>query len=96
MIVNAISAGGKAITLTLSTLWAHSTEDELMIFFVFFQKIRFDISCKLSPQEAICMKCRILFSGKNISKCRLLKFYRACLALRHYFYFMIWTTPFPC
>ena len=25
----------------------------------------FDISCKLSPLETICLKCQILFSGKN-------------------------------
>ena len=25
----------------------------------------FDISCKLSPQETICIKCQSLFSGKN-------------------------------
>ena len=31
----------------------------------FFQKIGFDISCKLSPKETICMKCQSLFSGKN-------------------------------
>ena len=43
----------------------------------FSKKIRFDISCKLSPQETICIKCQMLFSGKNyknISKCHLLKF----------------------
>ena len=36
----------------------------------------FDISCKLSPMETICMKCQVPFSGKNkknISKCCLLK-----------------------
>ena len=41
------------------------------------QKTGFDISCKLSPMETICMKCQIQFSGKNkknISKCHLLKF----------------------
>ena len=36
------------------------------IFFLFlFQKICFDISCKLSPKETICMKCQSLFSEKN-------------------------------
>ena len=29
------------------------------------KKTWFDISCKLSPLETICMKCQILFSGKN-------------------------------
>ena len=42
-----------------------STEDILKYVSYFFQKIGFDISCKLSPQETICMKCQILFSGKN-------------------------------
>ena len=44
----------------------------------FSQKIDFGISCKLSPQETICLKCQSLFSGKNkkyISKCCLLKFF---------------------
>ena len=33
-------------------------------FSYFSQKIRFDISCKLSPKETICMKCQFLFSQK--------------------------------
>ena len=32
---------------------------------LFFQKTGFDISCKLSPLETICMECQILFAGKN-------------------------------
>ena len=36
---------------TTSTLWANSANDKLMIFFLFSQKISFEISCKLSPQE---------------------------------------------
>ena len=31
----------------------------------FSQKTGFDISCKLSPMETICMKCQILFSETN-------------------------------
>ena len=53
-----------------------SADDKLIKFFLFFQKTRFGISCKLSPLETICMKCQILFSRKNkknISKCCLLK-----------------------
>ena len=49
-----------------STVCANSADDKLVTFFLFsyfFQKIGFDISCKLSP-----MKCRILFSGKNEKK----------------------------
>ena len=39
-------------------------------FFIFFflQKIGFDISCKLSLTETICMKCQILFYRKKINK----------------------------
>ena len=34
-----------------------------------FQKTGVAISCKLSPQETICMKRQTLFSGKNKKKC---------------------------
>ena len=46
------------------------------IFSYFFQKTGFDISCKLSLLETICIKYQNLFSEKNkknILKCRLLK-----------------------
>ena len=33
--------------------------------FIFSHKIGFDISCKLSSMETICMKCQTLFSGKH-------------------------------
>ena len=37
--------------------------------FVFFSRnTGFDISCKLSPLETICMKCQILVSGRIIRK----------------------------
>ena len=45
-------------------------------FSYFSQKTGFEISCKLSPVETICMKCQTLFSGKskkNISKFCLLE-----------------------
>ena len=35
-----------------------------IVCFLFFTENRFDISCKLSPKETICMKCLSL-SGKN-------------------------------
>ena len=38
---------------------------QMIIFFFFFQKIGFDISCKLSPKETICMEFQSLFSWKN-------------------------------
>ena len=46
------------------------------IFSHFSQRTGFNITCKLSQMETICMKCWVLFSGKNknnISGCRLLK-----------------------
>ena len=36
-----------------------------MLFVLIFQKSEYDVSCKLSPMETICMKCQIMFSGKN-------------------------------
>ena len=35
------------------------------LFFFFFQKIGFDILCKLSPWETVCMKGQTLFSGRS-------------------------------
>ena len=36
---------------------------------MFFKKMGFDISSKLSPEEeTVCMKCQIRFSGKNKKK----------------------------
>ena len=35
---------------------------------IFSQETGFDISCKLSPVETICMKCQILFPGKYKKK----------------------------
>ena len=49
-------------TLTIS-LGDNSADNKLITFFS--QKTGFDISCKLSPLETICMKCQSLFSGKN-------------------------------
>ena len=66
------------LRLTLTRLWADSADDKLVKFFSYFSlKIGSDTSCKLSPNETICMECQILFSRKNKkkkSKCRLLKF----------------------
>ena len=56
-----------------------------MIFFLFSQKIDFDISCKLSPEETICMKRkRPIFweSKKNISQCGLLNFLPSTLSVQ--------------
>ena len=52
--------------LTFTIFWANSADDKLVIFFSYFsQKTAFVISCKLFPMETICMKCQILFPGKN-------------------------------
>ena len=49
--------------LTFTTLWADSADVD-DIFLTFPRKIGFGISCKLSPEETICMKCQNLFLGK--------------------------------
>ena len=51
--------------LTLSTLGKIFSRRHIGVFFFSSQKTGFDISCKLSPVETICMKCQVLFSGKN-------------------------------
>ena len=59
--------------------------DKLVIFSYFSQKTGFDISCKLSPLETICMKCQNLFFGKNkknISVCHLLKILPRVLSIK--------------
>ena len=50
-------------SLSLSMLGEILAEDILKHF---SQNIGFDISCKLSPREKICMKCYSLFPGKMI------------------------------
>ena len=51
----------------LSTMGKISSKRHFEMFFLFFpeEKTIVDISCKLSPVETFCMKCQILFSGKN-------------------------------
>ena len=48
--------------LAYTIVLANSADDK------FSKKIGFDISCKLSPLEAICMKCQSLFPGKQFSR----------------------------
>ena len=66
-------------SITLTTLRANSTNNNLMIFFYFrkqglafhancLQKTGFNISRKLSLKETICMKCQTLFSAKKSEK----------------------------
>ena len=55
--------------LMLSVLGILFSRQHIEIFFFFFfslQKTGFDISCKLSPKETVCMKCQSLFSGENM------------------------------
>ena len=59
-------------TLTFTTLCANSADDnDIFLFFFFFffffflSETGFDISCKMSPLQLICMKCHILFSREN-------------------------------
>ena len=69
--------------LTITTLRAN------WYFSYFSQEMGFDISCKLSQLETICMKCQIPFpeqNKKNISKCCLLKILSRVLSVKIYFY----------
>ena len=61
--------------VTFTALWANSADDKTILFLISSHRIGLDISCRLSPQETICMKYQSLVSGKDknhISKCRLL------------------------
>ena len=52
-------------SLTLSMLEKKSADDNLIYIPYFTKKIGFEISCKLSPLETICMNGQILFSGQH-------------------------------
>ena len=56
----------------LSYLLMLSTLCQFSYFSDFLQGTRFEISCKLSLMETKCMKCQILFPGKNINNLLLL------------------------
>ena len=52
--------------LTFTLLLLDSFANKIVIFLLLlFMKIGFDISCKVSLKETICIKCTCLFSGKN-------------------------------
>ena len=53
------------VVYSLSDWIKISADDNLKYFSYFSQETGFDISCKLSLMETICIKCQILFSGKN-------------------------------
>ena len=65
-------SGSKIVSLEIKCQVLFSRKIRTISYFSL--KIRFDISCKLSPWGTICMKCQILFSKKKNSKCPLLKF----------------------
>ena len=46
-------------TITCTTLWAYSWDDNW--WYISSQKIGFDVSCKLSLKDIICMKCQTCF-----------------------------------
>ena len=52
-------------SLTITTLWANSADDKLMIFFLFFPENMIQHFMQIVP---ICMKCQSLFSGENKKK----------------------------
>ena len=55
----------RMFSLTFTPLWTQIQQMTNWVFSDFSQKTDFDISCKLSPLETICMKCQILFSEKK-------------------------------
>ena len=61
--------------ITFTCLWTNSADDKLTFFSYVSVDIGFDLSCKLSPLETICMNGQSLFSVKNkinVSKWHLL------------------------
>ena len=63
---NTVNSG--IVQLTHITLGIFFSRRHNEIFFVFCQKKDLSFHCKLSPLGTICMKCQILFSGKNKKK----------------------------
>ena len=61
------------VPVSLACWIQFSAHDIMKYFFSYFpQKTGFDISCKLSPVETVCMKHQILISGKNRKNINLL------------------------
>ena len=57
---------GLALGVHRLIFFPHLSADNILKYFSYFsQKTGYDISCRLSPKETICMKCHILFSEKN-------------------------------
>ena len=75
--------------LALTMLWANSSDDKFMIFFIFFleNRIRHIMQIVIMQKETICMMCQILFSikyKKNISTCRLLIFLPSMQSVKNF------------
>ena len=69
------------IWLILTNLWANSADNSLMFFLFCFPENRL-----WHLIQTICIYCQSIFwekYEKHLSKCRLLKFYPACIALTH-------------
>ena len=54
------------VFLMLDTLGKILGRQHIEIFFLYFPEDRFDISCKLSQLETICMQCKSCFLGENM------------------------------
>ena len=75
----------KLISILSSNNLQHVLCKMTNIFFLFSQKIGFDISCKLSPNKTICIKYQSLFLAKirkMLSICRLLNYPKEWCRLR--------------
>ena len=74
------------VAFSFSTVWINQLKTHQWYFSYFSQKTGFDICCKLSPLEPICMKCQNLFfvkNKKNISICHLLKILTRVLSVNN-------------
>ena len=59
--------GNEGCNLQHTACWVKFSADYILkyLFLLAPEKKGFDISCKLSPEETICMECQNLLSGKN-------------------------------
>ena len=83
------------IVFSCLVLWVKFSADAIQKYFSYFsQKTGFDISCKLSTIETICMKCQNLFSEKN--KINIINlsadFYRRVVNVKYWIFFfsLVW------
>ena len=91
--------------VAVSLRWASCGPWASCFFYYFSQKTGFDISCKLSDLETVCMIYQNLFSRKNIWICRLQKILPRVLSFKnrlvffsdwlHLKFFWTWVTSDP-